>query len=100
MKNEIFEDLKNKTRSSIENYENDLLIHDKKCINDSENAPFIHWAGVNGTHIAILYSPDKYPALGERVKYLFSRADRHHILNQKVEIVNCLKTYSGIKLVH
>jgi len=84
----VYEQIKEKALPFIKAYSDDLLIHDKNAIEGNPNIPFLHFTGSTGTHIELLVDASEYPRKGERVPYLFATADREHILDQKVKIVD------------
>jgi len=71
----------------IKAYREDLLIHDKTAIEDHPNVPFLHFTGELGTHMVHLIPFSVYPNKGEKISYLFGRADREHILKDIKELV-------------
>jgi hypothetical protein len=79
---DVYQTVKNLSEPFIENYKDDLLVHDKNSIeSNTENIPFIHFTGTLGTYIFFFEPSEKYPAKNEIVKYIFGHADREHILN-------------------
>ena len=84
----VYEQIKEKALPLIKEYHDDLLIYDKTAIEGNPNIPFLHFTGSTGTHIELLVDASEYPRKGERVPYLFATADREHILDQKVKIVD------------
>lgn len=96
---DIFEELKEKALPLITAYHDDLLKHDKAAIEENSEVPFLHFTGDTGTHIALLIPAEKYPAKGERVKYLFGVASRYHILSQVGEMVRYMPQVNRQDLV-
>ena len=66
----------------LRGYREDLTTHDKKAIGNRGGVPFVHYGRDNGTHIVFLGDSSTYPAEGVHVPYLFSSADRWHILKE------------------
>jgi hypothetical protein len=86
--NEVYETIKDLSLPFIENYHEDLLVHDKKAIEENtENIPFLHFTGTNGTWMFDLLPSNKYPAKGESIRYLFGYADRKHMLHETLKCV-------------
>ena len=74
----------------VKNYQTDLQ-YDIDCMNNKK--PCLIFLRENGSHICALEPFEDYPKSFERVKYLFGTADRHHILNDKKEMVKyCLSS--------
>lgn len=85
----IFKQIMEKSLPLIENYENDLLVHDKKTIKGlKKTIPFLHYTNKNGTHLVIFHLYEDYPKDGESIRYIFGHADRDHLLNQVKEIIS------------
>lgn len=79
----IYIQLKEKALPFMTGYQTDLTKHDRNDIRTNACIPFLHFTRQNGTDIIFLTSSDKYPPAGEKVKYLFGYADRHHLLKEK-----------------
>jgi hypothetical protein len=77
----IYQELEDRCLPLIQAFKDDLLVHDRKAIDDFPNTPFLHWTRDTGTTIVHLLEPGEYPGPGQRVPYLFGTADRWHILN-------------------
>lgn len=87
---DVYEQLKEKALPFIEDYKDDLLVHDKDELERHKpGTPFLHFTGSTGTAIEVLQDESEYPKKGERVPYLFATANREHILDQKVKVVDC-----------
>jgi len=86
VKTTIYRELRKRCLRLIEHYHDDLLVHDRRIIRNFQGTPFLHWTRCTGTCIEMLHphDDDSWPKKGERVKYLFSTADREHILRQCV----------------
>ena len=84
----VYEQIKEKAVPFIKAYHDDLFIYDKNAIEGNPNIPFLHFTGSTGTNIESLVDASEYPRKGERVPYLFGTADREHILDQKVKMVD------------
>ena len=96
---ECYKKLESKSLPIIEAYQKDLLCWDKQAIFRSPDTQFIHFTRKTGTHIIFFHPVDKYPARGENVKYLFSYADRWHILDQVIDSVNYMIDKSSSELI-
>ena len=83
----------------IESYQDDLLKHDKKQLEDYPDRKFLHFTGSTGTTIITLYFKEDYPNKGVRVPYLFGSADRHHILKGISETLKCLPGCNRMALI-
>ena len=65
----------------------DLLVHDRDRIDAHAGVPFLHFTGETGTYILMLIPFEEDPKAFERAPYLFSSADRYHILSGMVGMV-------------
>ena len=70
----------------IKYYRSDLDI-DMKIVGKKVSAVF--FAYECGSHAITLPEFERYPAAGERVRYLFGSADRRHILNETGSTLEC-----------
>jgi hypothetical protein len=85
----IHKQIMDKALPLISHYKKDLFKWDRREINGNLcrfNRPFLHYTGDCGTTMIILSHPDYYPKAGEKVPYLFSSADRLHILREKASM--------------
>ena len=64
-----------------------------------DGTPAIFYLRSHGTHAVTLYPFNHYPPEGEKVPYLFSRADRHHILEQTMVLNRHLQDSTECKMV-
>lgn len=97
---QVFETIKELSEPLIQDYHDDLLVHDKSSIKgNTENIPFIHFTGTLGTYIFFLEPSEKYPVKGEIVKYLFGHADREHILEQVFKSVKWCRNSNRQSLI-
>ena len=94
-----YKELEAKSLPIITAFHKDLLCWDKKALFQSPGTKFLHFTRDTGTHIVFFEPADKYPARGESVKYLFSYADRHHILDQVIKTVDYLIDKSSSELI-
>lgn len=94
-KSELYYQLEEAVYLHLKSFQTDLTVHDFSWIMSNPKTPFLHAANENGTHLIALVDADKYPATGEKVKYLFSYADREHLLNQVVQMAVTLVEPSG-----
>lgn len=87
----IYDELKRLSLPHIEAWHNDLLVHDKRMIEEhAAGTPFLHYTRATGTHLFMLIPPDEYPGKGEFVPFLFGTANREHILR---ETVNAIRSF-------
>lgn len=95
--------VKEKALPYIKHYRDDLLKHDRASITRNSQqdtpSPFLHFTGDTGTTLIFLIPAGKYPGSGQYVPYLFATAERHHILNDTVDTVQCMKTANRRDLV-
>lgn len=87
---QCYKQLEKESLPYIKAFKKDLLCWDKKALFEHAGTSFLHFTRETGTHIVLFHSADKYPKKNETVKYLFSYADRYHILNQVYETVKYL----------
>ena len=81
----IYNEIKKQSLPKIKSFHNDLLIHDRReILNNTEKTPFLHFTGTNGTHLFFLLSDKELPKPGETVRYIFSEANRDHIIRDTV----------------
>lgn len=64
----------------IQQYHDDLLVHDRNAITAHPTTPYLHLTRDYGTYLTMLIPAADYPPAGVEVPYLFGHADRHHIL--------------------
>ena len=96
---DLHQELVEKALPFIEDYQKDLLVHDKNHLDNFPDRPFIHFTGSTGTHIVTLWFLEDYPKKYETVSYLFGTADRDHILNELKTIVDCMKRCNRMDLI-
>tara|TARA_Y100000310_G_scaffold226309_1_gene228409 strand:- start:212 stop:607 length:396 start_codon:yes stop_codon:yes gene_type:complete len=96
----LHEKLVEKSLPLMEAYHDDLLIHDKREIEQQyPGRSFIHFTGSTGTHIITLYEITDYPNKDDRVPYLFGSADRWHILEGIKGMCNCMARCNRMSLI-
>jgi hypothetical protein len=83
----------------IEQYQDDLLKHDKDELDRYPGRRFLHFTGNTGTHIVTLYDLADYPCQDVSVPYLFGTADRWHIAKGITEQVEALKQCNRMDLI-
>ena len=83
----VFEELKSKTEKHVKNFISDFEI-DKKIIEKNKGVKFIHIAREHGTALTLLHTKKDYPEQGEKVKYLFGKANRKEILKGQLIAFN------------
>lgn len=88
-----YPELEKRSLPLIEAYQNDLIVHDRKMIEDNPGVPFLHWTKANGcgTWMVLMLPSDALPARDVRVPYLFGTADRRHIARGVPIIADILK---------
>ena len=71
-------------RPHMTDYQTDLA-HDRRLITARPGCPFLHWTRATGTGITMLIPGDdpSWPAPGEKVRYLFGKVSREHILREQ-----------------
>lgn len=71
----------------IKYYRADLFEHDREAILQKPSVPYVHIVKESQTQMYFFPPADheSWPAVGERVRYLFGSADRYHILRQACE---------------
>lgn len=96
---DTYEKLKALCLPHLEAFQTDLLVHDKRSIEDNPGVPFLHFTRAWGTHMVVLIDAKDYPGDGEVVPYLFGRATREHVLAQTVRIVEYMPKMDRQKCV-
>ena len=95
--------VKEKALPIIKHYHDDLLKHDRASITKNGKqdtpSPFLHFTGDTGTALIFLIPAGEYPGPGQYVPYLFATAERHHILNDTIDTVQCMKSANRRDLV-
>jgi|SRR6187402_272193 len=76
-----FEVIREASLKVMVTYQSDLEI-DRAEIEKNEGVPFLHFTRASGTYMVMLLPYDRLPGKGLRVPYLFSDADRNHVINQ------------------
>lgn len=68
----------------LKHYHRDLLMHDRRAIRSFPDVPYLHVTRDMGTHLQFMRPTDhpSWPAPGQEVPYLFSTADRDHLLKE------------------
>ena len=81
---DLYAQLHDRVLPHLEQYHNDLLVHDRQAIADWPGVPFLHWTRACGTHLLLLPPADShlFPPPGLEVPYLFGHAGREHLLSQ------------------
>ena len=95
----IYNQVKAESLPFINAYQNDLLVHDRDRIDAHEGVPFLHFTGETGTYILMLIPFEEDPKAFERAPYLFSSADRYHILSGMVGMVKHMPSANRNDLV-
>lgn len=105
---DVYATIAKKSLKWLNSYKSDLIVHDKKTIENNPNIPFLHFTWNSGTYLMLLRSAqnESWPKKGEWVPYLFGHADREHILNQLIEVmpaigqnvVSLIQYYDGKKV--
>lgn len=89
----IYEQLQKKSLPLLEAYETDLTTHDKNWIEENPGIPFVHYTRKFGTHLISLCPSDTYPPAGTKVKYLFGKADREKLLQDKLAMQEWFESF-------
>jgi len=95
----LHQELVKRSLPFIEDYQKDLLVHDKNHLDKFPDRPFLHFTGSTGTHIITLFFLEDYPKKYEQVPYLFGKADRDHILNELTSVVECMNRCNRMDLI-
>ncbi len=96
---EIYWELEKMCLPLIESFHNDLEKHDKREISENPGVPFLHFTGSTGTYCFMFHPADWYPAPGEYVPYIFSTAERNHILRQTRICVETMHNLNRMALI-
>lgn len=96
---DIYKELVEKALPFIKAFQDDLLKHDKKQIEDYPDRKFLHFTGDTGTTMLTLYYKEDYPDKNVWVPYLFGHADRHHMLKGITETLKVLPGCNRMKLI-
>ncbi|MBE9572581.1 MAG: hypothetical protein IMF11_18300, partial [Proteobacteria bacterium] len=67
---DIYEQIRGKTSSLIKVYRGDLVVHDKRDLENNPGVPFLHFTGDTGTYLFFMIPAENYPAKGVTVPYL------------------------------
>lgn len=84
----------------IEGYHRDLLVHDRRLIRRHPKVPFIHVTRQYGSYLTLLHPAENYPPEGKEIPYIFSTADRWHLLKESGSIVAFCQKNHPDALVH
>lgn len=95
---EVYEEVRRQAFPHMEAFMTDLDI-DREAICQNPGVPFLHFTGTTGTNLELFHPSEWYPPAGEHVPYLFSTAERHHILKGVVITVECMKKVSRQELI-
>lgn len=85
----IYDMLERECLPLMDSYTEDLTVHDKGWIEANSGVPFLHYTRHSGTNIVTLPLPDdgEFPKEGVVVPFFFGSADREHILDSKLAVV-------------
>jgi hypothetical protein len=89
MNTSLHEQLIAKCLPHIKHYKDDLLVHDKKAIEDHHGVPFLHWTRECGTQMLLLRPHDfaSWPASdNEQAQFLFGQCNRRKMIHELCEI--------------
>jgi len=78
-------------------YKTDLR-HDQRALYKNPGVPFVHATRKTGTHILPLISSAEYPKKYDTVPYLFGRAERVHILEGNIKVLEFLVGCTKVEL--
>ena len=96
---DIYQQVKKKALPLINAYHNDLIMHDRRALENNPGVPFLHFTGDTGTYLLFMIPAEAYPAKGVTVPYLFGKADRGHILRQYLKTIECMKKVNRQDLI-
>lgn len=98
---ELYRELGRLVSPLIKHYRTDLK-HDKAWLLGNPGVPFLHFTSESSTHIVSLdaANSEKWPKDGVLVPYLFSRADRWHILRQKRDAVEAISEKFNLRVIY
>ena len=96
---DIYQPVKEKALPLIDAYHDDLLVHDKRDLENSPGVPFLHFTGDTGTYLLFMIPAEAYPAKGVTMPYLFGKADRGHILRQYLKTIEHMKKVNRQDLI-
>lgn len=98
---ELYRELGRLVSPLIKHYRTDLK-HDKTWLLGNPGVPFLHFTSESSTHIVSLDAADseRWPTDGVLVPYLFSRADRWHILRQKRDAVEAINNSLRARVIY
>lgn len=85
----LHEQLVAKCLPHIKHYKDDLLVNDKKAIEDHTGVPFLHWTRDCGTQMLLLRPHDysSWPASdSEEAQFLFGQCNRRKMIHELCEI--------------
>jgi hypothetical protein len=98
----VYEQVKALALPHIEAFHNDLLKHDRRALVDTyPGTPFLHFTRECGTWVIMMppAGSEAYPPEGEKIPYLFSRADRWHILAQIMPVFDSIERNRNTRLL-
>lgn len=98
---DTYKHIESKSLPLMTDYQRDLTYHDKKIIDGNPGIPFIHITKNMGTNLVLMPPADhqSWPEKGESVPYLFSHADREHILKQKQEVLPAFMRWDTVDII-
>lgn len=86
----LFDQLYTAVTDTVIDFRDDLEKHDKRMIERNPGRRFLHFARPTGTDMVFFTPADAecWPLPGERIRFLFSTADRWHILNELANLAS------------
>ena len=97
----LYDELKEAVLPHMEAFMDDVLVHDKRCLEDNPGVPFLHWTRSTGTDLYFLHPADSeyYPPAGQFERFLFGMANRDHFLKAVYEVAKFEQAQSH-RIVH
>ncbi len=86
--NRTFKEIVFNSLPLLSEHTDDLMVHDKREMNNKLNVPFIHFTRNYGTSMIFLSTQD-YPKKGIEIPHLFGTANRNHLLSELKSVTDC-----------
>lgn len=82
----VYEELEAAVLPTLTHYRDDLLVHDRRAIEEHPGVPFLHYSSAMNTHMALLPPASSYPPAGVWIPFLFGQADRWHLVQSVISM--------------
>lgn len=82
----VYDELEAAVLPRMTAFQTDLTKWDRAVLEKHPGCLFLHYHCDSNTYLILLMPPEEYPKDGEWVPYLFSQADRWHIVKQVTEM--------------